>query len=148
MKKILFLDFDGVLHPDGFGLFSNLPLFEKYLLEMPEVEVVVTSTWREDHSLDQLRSYFSDVIRHRITGVTPVLEDGYDSGGRQKEIHAYLASTGLSAENASWIALDDMSPFFEPDYPNLLLTDSSHGFSEANGEALLAWYKAAKAETN
>lgn len=141
MKKILFLDFDGVLHPDGLGLFSNLPLFEKYLVEMPEVEVVITSTWREDHNLDELRNYFSVAVREKFTGVTPILEDGYDSGGRQREIHAYLDAADLNTGNASWIALDDMSPFFEADYPHLILTDSTQGFSESNGKSLLEWYK-------
>jgi hypothetical protein len=39
MRKILFLDFDGVLHPDGAGLFSKLGLFEEYLSKMPEAEL-------------------------------------------------------------------------------------------------------------
>lgn len=141
MRKILFLDFDGVLHPDGIALFSQLPVFENYLQKMPGVEIVISSTWREDHSIEKLRGYFSHFVQSRITGVTPSLDDGYDCGGRQREIHAYLDSAGLSTNNCSWVALDDMALFFETGYPHLLLTDSSKGFTEANGDALLEWYK-------
>lgn len=112
MKKLLFLDFDGVLHPDGVALFSRLALLEEYLLKMPGVDIVVSSTWRETDSLERLQGYFSEAIRDRVVGVTPSLEDGYDCGGRQREIHAFLESAGLNSENASWVALDDMAMFF------------------------------------
>jgi hypothetical protein len=141
MRKILFLDFDGVLHPDGLGLFSKLNLFEECLSKMPEVEIVISSTWRETDSLEQLRNYFSANVRDRIIGITPSLEDGYECGGRQREIHAFLDSAGLNGENASWVALDDISLFFEDDCPNLVLTDSSQGFTEGNGKSLLEWYE-------
>lgn len=141
MKKILFLDFDGVLHPDGIGLFTKRELFESYLLKMPDVEIIISSTWREDHSLDELKKYFSSQVHDKISGITPSLEDGCDSGGRQREIHAFLESEGLSSENAVWVALDDMAMFFESGYPHLILTDPTQGFSESNGESLLAWYR-------
>ena len=140
MRKIIFLDFDGVLHPDGIGKFSQLPLFERYLSEMPEAEVVVSSTWREDHTLDQLRGFFSSSHQNRISGVTPSLGDGYDLGGRQKEIQAYLTSAGQSDENCKWVALDDIPMFFEDTCKNLVLTDSSKGFTEQEGEQLIVWY--------
>jgi hypothetical protein len=143
MRKILFLDFDGVLHPDGIALFSKLALFEEYLQKMPGVEVVVSSTWRETDPLDKLRGYFSASVRNRITGVTPSLEDGYECGGRQREIQAFLDSAGLNGTNSSWVALDDMPLFFDDDYPNLVLTDSTQGFTESNGDSLLAWYESA-----
>ena len=64
-----------------------------------------------------------------------------ECGGRQREIQTFLDSANLNSENASWVALDDMPLFFEDGYPNLILTDSSRGFDESNGDALLAWYK-------
>ena len=143
MRKIIFLDFDGVLHPDGVAKFSRLPILERFLLEMPDAEVVVSSTWREDHTLDQLRDIFSPPLRSRITGVTPSLDDGYDLEGRQKEILTYLANEGLSDTNCCWIALDDNAMFFEDSCQNLVLTDSSIGFTEQEGEQLIAWYKRA-----
>ena len=41
MHKFLFLDFDGVLHPDGEPDFCRRELFEQYLLAMPEVRIVI-----------------------------------------------------------------------------------------------------------
>lgn len=145
MRKIIFLDFDGVLHPDGIAKFSQLPVLERFLSEMPKAEIVVSSTWREDHSLDQLRGFFSPHLRSRIVGVTPSLDDGYELGGRQKEILSYLASEGLSDTSCRWIALDDIAMFFEDSCRNLVLTDSSTGFTEREGEELIAWYKRAEA---
>ena len=144
MRKIIFLDFDGVLHPDGVGMFSQLPIFERFHSGMPEAEVVVSSTWREDHTLDQLRAFFSPALQHRISGVTPSLEDGYELGGRQKEIQSYLTSEDLSESNCAWVALDDIAMFFEDSCQNLVLTDSSKGFTEQEGERLFAWYSHAK----
>lgn len=140
MRKIIFLDFDGVLHPDGVGLFSRLPVLESFLSRMPEVEVVVSSTWREDHTLEELREFFSPALRERISGVTPSLEDGYELGGRQKEIQSYLETQNLDHDACSWIALDDIALFFEEACPNLVLTDSSQGFTEREGQKLLEWY--------
>ena len=140
MRKIIFLEFDGVLHPDGAGKFSELPLFEKFLSEMPEAEVVISSTWREDHTLDQLRRFFSPSLQPRISGVTLSLDDGYELGGRQKEIQSYLTTENLSDSNCAWVALDDIVLFFEDTCQNLVLTDSSKGFTEQEGVQLIAWY--------
>ncbi len=141
MRQLIFLDFDGVLHPDGVALFSRLALFEQCLAQMPEAEIVVSSTWREDHSLDQLRAFFSPAFGSRIVGVTPSLEGGYDLGGREMEIHAYLSANGLTSENCRWAALDDMAMFFGENCRNLVLTESSEGFTELQGAQLLSWYR-------
>ncbi|MBI2397487.1 MAG: hypothetical protein HYV17_06780 [Xanthomonadales bacterium] len=143
MRKIIFLDFDGVLHPDGVALFSRLDVFERHLARMPEAEVVVSSTWREDHSLDQLRAFFSPTFRPKIVGVTPSLAGGYDCGGRELEIRAYLSANNLTDANCAWVALDDMAMFFGEPCHNLILTESCEGFTERQGEQLLSWYASA-----
>lgn len=143
MKRILFLDFDGVLHPDGIARFSRLGLLAEYLQKMPELKIVISSTWREDHTLQQLKNYFPAHLREQIIGVTPSLEDGYECGGRQQEILAYLESAGLGSDNCSWVALDDMQSFFDEGWPHLILTDAAQGFSRCNGDSLLDWYERA-----
>lgn len=140
MRKIIFLDFDGVLHPDGIALFSQLPVFERFLLKMPGAEIVVSSTWREDHTLGELRRFFSPALRRRISGVTPSLEGGYDLGGRQEEIQSYLAAENLTDTNCRWVAVDDTALFFQDSCQQLMLTDSSVGFTEQDGERLVDWY--------
>jgi hypothetical protein len=143
MRKILFLDFDGVLHPDGAGLFSKLGLFEEYLSKMPEAEIVISSSWRETNSLEDLKANFSASLHGRIIGITPRLDDGYDSGGRQREIEAFLKIARLNSSNSSWVALDDTRLFFEDDCAFLVLTDPNQGFREIDGIALLEWYEKA-----
>lgn len=141
MRKIIFLDFDGVLHPKMSGTFSQVCIFEEFVEKMPNVEIVITSTWRKKHSLDELKMNFTLAVRDRIVGITPVLEDGYDFGGRQREIQSYLDAAGLHSANCYWIALDDMAMFFENNYPNLILTDARKGFTHDDGNSLLEWYK-------
>jgi len=71
----LFLDFDGVLHPepcfDRSRLFCQLPVLEAVLRDFPEVDIVISSSWRELLHLDDLKSLFSGDIAWRIVGVTP-----------------------------------------------------------------------------
>ncbi len=72
---ILFLDFDGVLHPEpcysDSDLFCHRPLFESVMREFPDIEIVISSTWRQNRSLAQLKALFSDDIAACIVGVTP-----------------------------------------------------------------------------
>lgn len=145
MKKILFLDFDGVLHADTglAGNFSRLGHLEKYLLKMPDVEIVISSSWRETYSFDKLKAFFPLHLRDRIIGTTPVLETSFDDGGRQREIEAFLKDASLNESNSSWVALDDMQFLFDADCAQLILVDASNGFNDSHGGRLLAWYEAA-----
>lgn len=143
MRKILFLDFDGVLHGSSdFSNFGKLPALCRVLDQMPDVDIVISSTWRETYPLDLLKEYFPERIRSRVIGGTPMLTEGYEQGSRQREIEDYLALQGLHTGNAAWVALDDIAAFFDGNCPFLILTDGRIGFQEENGEHLLAWYRA------
>ena len=79
---ILFLDIDGVLHPDPpqpDQRLRSLPRLVEILRDHPQVEVVISSLWREKLSLDQLRDLFPADLRERIIDVTPIAEriDGW-----------------------------------------------------------------------
>ena len=80
--RILFLDFDGVLHPtlddvDGedqpiaTSLFGWLPLLASVLQPYPNVGVVVHSTWRYNHDLAELRELLGP-LGERFLGATPL----------------------------------------------------------------------------
>lgn len=136
---ILFLDFDGVLHPDPCVdvdlLFCHLPRLESVLRDFPVVQVVISSTWRATRTLDDLRAYFSPDIAVRIIGVTPNwrdLPDLLDTIGhtyvRQVEIEGWLRASGWSWEQ--WAAIDDKAYWFRPFLPNLVRCDSRFGFDE------------------
>lgn len=140
---ILFLDFDGVLHPepcyDKEQLFCCLLRLENVLLDFPEVDIVVTSTWRETRTLAELRAYFSTEIGVRIVGLTPSWKDHqslFESVGyqRQTEIEAWLRQS--SEPWRTWVAVDDKPYLFKPFLPNLVKTASNIGF-ELNTELIL-----------
>lgn len=134
MQAILFLDFDGVLHPIGGNAsgvpFGRLPLLEAMLREAPSsaLRIVVSSTWREAYSQARLRSLFSADLRDRVIDVTPTLDD-YDPGyTRWQEISAWLAAHPAVERYA---ALDDIVSGFPAHWHrNVVFTDGSRGLQE------------------
>ncbi|CAN7421718.1 HAD domain-containing protein [Acidovorax sp. LjRoot194] len=134
---ILFLDFDGVLHPEHCHEsrhFCCLPLLEGVLRAVPNYELVITSTWRLQKSLDDLRSYFASDVANRIAGVTPLLSEVLDvpdtllSYQRQAECNAWLSDHGMS--HSSWLAIDDRSWLYRPFATSLFLVDGRTGLTE------------------
>jgi hypothetical protein len=140
MRTILFLDFDGVLHSHGGPLFGRVASLEQFLVQMPKLSVVVSSSWRETQTLTQMQANFSPAIRSRIIGMTPILPWQEQVGHRQREIEEYLRIQQLGADAVSWRALDDIAWFFEPTCANLILVDAKTGFQAQHGAALLKWY--------
>ena len=51
---ILFLDFDGVVHPAHGELFTEVDRVARWLDGWPAVDVVVSSSWREVHPQSEL----------------------------------------------------------------------------------------------
>jgi len=135
---ILFLDFDGVLHPVSreTGTFVHLVYFETVIRDFPEVDIVVSSAWREDHSLKELQSFFSVDIKQRVIDVTPVLHHLSHQYLRQAEILLWLREAGREYEG--WIAMDDSDWLFSPACRNLILVDTNIGFNSATEKNLRA----------
>jgi hypothetical protein len=112
---ILFLDFDGVLHPAHDGeptpaeeVFCNLPRFESVMRDYQQVEIVISSMWRYQFSLAELCARFSPDIASRIIGATLLyerIEGKYLSARREGELLDWLAAAGRLYE--PWVALDD-----------------------------------------
>jgi hypothetical protein len=146
MRKILFLDFDGVLHANTeLGQFSKFRLLESYLAKMTGIEIVISSSWREAYSLEKMLALFPASLRNRVIGTTPILEARYAVGGRQREIEAFLQDAALNHTNAVWVALDDMAEFFDDGCPFLLLVDPARAFGDDEGHKLLSWYQSVTA---
>lgn len=119
---VLMLDFDGVLHPAQAGTLIYLPVLEAWLRRHPDVDVVVSSNWRDTHTLDELRSLFSVDIQPRVIGTTPTIEDAY----REDEILALVHHYGI----ASWAALDDqVSQFPRTAAAHLVATEYFDGIT-------------------
>jgi hypothetical protein len=138
----LFLDFDGVLHPqvtraDRTGeenlAFSYLPRIEAVLREFPGVKIVIASDWRKQHSLVELRRLFSEDLRFRIEGVIGIDDRDHARGNRQRLVERYLAEHGKA--DCSWLAIDDDAGNYLPG-ASLVLCDD--GFREEEERALRA----------
>jgi len=133
---IIFLDFDGVLrrlssHVDKFD-HDCLFHFENAVRIYTNIKIVVTSTWRLEYSLDQIKELFSSDIADKIIGVTPEsmrLTKYY----RYNEILLYLKINNFMDEK--WIAINDDQGHFPNNCP-LIITDSEMGFTFECGEKI------------
>jgi len=154
---ILFLDFDGVTHPDPCEtdqLFTQLPLIEEVLREFKTCKIVISSSWREAHPLDEMREYFSEDLQPRVLGMTPVhpvsrlhrVVEPPPAHHRQWECEKWLQGNQvLLAQDwhaqAPWIAIDDRPNWFQPDCLNLLATVTEFGFRADDAVRLHAMLK-------
>jgi hypothetical protein len=81
----LFLDFDGVLHRTG-GVeppFSHVDHLAHTLADFPNVQVVISSSWREVYSLEEMR-WFCGFLASRILDVVPILFYSDDQDGKTR----------------------------------------------------------------
>jgi len=134
---LLFLDFDGVLHPvSGSKPFQPacMEVLSSALTEYPEIRVVITSSWREEKTLTELQNYLAPVLSLRVVGVTPVIDEPFLHHVRYHEVQAYLKNT--MQETTPWVAIDD-EPGTYPNYAPILLTDRRHGLVERDKEKLI-----------
>jgi hypothetical protein len=131
---LIFLDLDGVLHPHSerkntARQFELLPRFESVLHDFPEIQVVITSTWRLD-SMARVLSIFSEDIRPRVLGATPDLSnaagEGNPRGRRQREAMRFMTDRGLSEQ--PWLAIDDDVENWT-DTNRLILCDPTFGLN-------------------
>lgn len=137
MKVILALDFDGVLHRIRGPAFEHLPRFESILRQFPEVDIVVSSSWREAYTWDHILNYFSEDLHRRIIGATPVLSaesPQYRAHVRHSEIRKFLVDSGRDPHR--WIALDDDASLFPPMCEQLVLCDAQRGLDAATARLL------------
>lgn len=137
---LLFLDFDGVMHPYGCQVdryFCHLELLEAWLRGRPGVDIVISSSWRDGHPLDEIQSYFSTDLQQRIIGATPIWArkpwEQYDGEPppmrfeREIEILRWLHQ---SAEPwRTWAALDDQAGLFKPFCTRLVVCDGRVGLT-------------------
>ncbi|HEY4370690.1 MAG TPA: HAD domain-containing protein [Burkholderiales bacterium] len=137
---ILFLDFDGVLHPVGGAeprrRMEKLPLLETLLREpaCADVGVVISSTWRVLYNTAQLRSGFSPDVREHIVDCTPELEEHHTPFRRHEEIAAWLDA---HPQVRGWVALDDDVRGFPPQvYSHAVFTQSAAGLTPRDVDLL------------
>ena len=145
---ILFLDFDGVLHPNNQpgALFTWVPRLAVWLDAWPEVDVVISSSWRVAHSQPEMVEMLGPLIGGRVVGCTPWVSQAREDNvypaakttvlthERQVQIEAWMAASW--EPQRAWVALDDMPYLFEPDCGRLVVCAGREGISRENVQAL------------
>jgi len=138
--RLLFLDFDGVLHPNFCSpdqYFCRLPDLAKLLgSEDRRLRIVISSSWRFHHSPAQLVQVFPEHVRARVVGGTGEPVPG--SHSRYNEILAFL---GNRRDRDDWRALDDSLVEFPDRCPQLIACDGRRGIGDNELEQLRSWLR-------
>lgn len=129
--KNIFLGFNGVLHSTNSKAleFELVPLFAQYLGPYAnKFKIVISSSWRQNHSLEFLINIFPPSIKRTINGITPTHLNDLSVLGRYNEIKDYC--NAYSITDSDWIALDDNPNLFPPECHNLVLVSHIKGLTE------------------
>jgi hypothetical protein len=137
-RHFLFLDFDCTTHPLGCTpdrYFCRLKPLEAWLRVRPGVAVVISSSWRESHPLDEMHSYFSTDVQARVVGPTPVLKrdpwaqwDGEMSPPRfDREVEVLRWLHDNATVRSSWVTLEDHVSLYRPCNNHLVVCDGRIG---------------------
>lgn len=122
-KTILYLDYDGVLHPEpvyrhprggmyfsvehtGHHLFEYAEVLVEALAPYPHVAIVLSTSWVRVLSYSRARAYLPEALRSRVIGAT------FHSGMNKFEFDAMSRGAQVLADATrrsahSWVALDD-----------------------------------------
>jgi hypothetical protein len=104
------------------------------LCEQFDARIVISSTWRYNHTEDELRELLSDnnIVPGLMIGTTPSLihEEELGSVSRGDEIASWLKDNENSV--SSYVIIDDAPPsqFLENQQPNLVHVEQEKGFAQ------------------
>lgn len=138
--KILFVDFDGCLHPHlrQEPDFCRLPLLWQILRACPDVQVVFSTSWKEVYRHDEMVEFVTwgggEDLAARIIGATPNIDTGNQCSRRDLEIQSWLDANGHTGQ---WLAIDDMAELFNGGHPNLYVVDKRYGLTDADVLAII-----------
>jgi hypothetical protein len=157
MKRLLFLDFDGVLHPDAVyltlagvelraegELFMWAPLLVEALSNVSTVSIVLSTSWVRNLGFYAARRALPAALQPRVIGATWHSAMGrgwpdriaWDVQTRYQQVAAYLGRTTAISD---WIALDDDAAGWPKDQlHHLVRTNPDIGLSDELVQAQLA----------
>lgn len=145
IPKIIFLDFDGVLNNTGSYLYSknekwpanpdpvSVFLIQR-LIEKYDFKVVVSSTWKQKRTVDELESIlindFGFTCKNFVIDKTPDIYDlhldEYLLNIRGSEIEAWLKRH--PEFSTSYVIIDDSVDFYSHQRNYIVQTDPDDGF--------------------
>ncbi len=155
--KVLFLDFDGVLNSTQSmhywrrkkrirnGYFhdeSNLcPIACSNLRELcyvfPDLQIVISSTWRKLHTIDEIRTFLADncdIKRANVIDYTPVIQT--IGSVRGDEIQKWLDSNAEKLGVTKFVIVDDNSDMAHL-LPFLVQTNEDNGLMWSDVENIM-----------
>ncbi|MFM0031771.1 HAD domain-containing protein [Paraburkholderia madseniana] len=145
---ILYLDYDGVLHPEGVynwpgkgpyianppghRLFEHAALLERVLLPYPDVRIVLSTSWvRVYRGVVKPARWLPQSLRSRVIGATfhtKMDKGSFDDSSRGMQIWSDV----LRRRPDKWIAVDDDDLGWPPwCRENLVLTHEILGISKS-----------------
>jgi len=135
-RKTLFVDIDGVLHPNFSPPHQALSLAPKLADTLAEsnVQIIISSSWRFDRTLAELQALLPKGLAERVVGTTGELHEGLHQ--RWNEICETVSHHGI----IDWRVLDD-SKFEFPSNgcPELILCDGRIGLAEPQCAEVARW---------
>jgi hypothetical protein len=140
MTKLLFLDFDGVLHPNfsrASEYFNRVDILMGALgEEIQGLEVVVSSSWRFHYPIKEILSRLPNELKSLVVGFTPEVEPGRHQ--RYREIQTYLRLCRIGFD---WRALDDAPSEFPDGCPQLIVCNGRVGVDHDSAAHLREWLR-------
>lgn len=137
-KQLLFLDFDGVLHPTSVKSdqwFCCADLLGE-VLEDTQCGIVISSSWRFSHTLAELKALLPAALGKRVIAVTGPAHIGkfarYTEIQNFMRLHSHLA----------WLALDDCAWDFPKSSP-LIACNPNSGLTRVEAERVRRWLSGA-----
>lgn len=143
-ERILYLDYDGVLHhenvlwragrgifagPPGFVLFEHAPLLERLLEPFPSVRIVLSTSWVRVIRYSRAVERLPRGLQERVIGATfhsEMNEEVFTWKPRGQQV----LEDAARREPKDWLALDDTDEGWPAEVRNrVLITDESLGIA-------------------
>ncbi len=131
--RLIFLDFDGVLHEargdlEEHQFFEWVPILAELIAPHPDVHVVVHSSWRHMHTAEELSSFMRGLEKRYLGAVPP--------GPRERAIRKYLRQLPHVRD---YIVIDDIpGEFSRIRGRRLLICDPKTGLSAPDARRRLS----------
>jgi hypothetical protein len=152
---VVFLDFDGVLHPGevwyehgmpqprlrapGHALFESMAVFEASIAPYPMAKLVLSTSWVQVLGFEQAREFLSEALRSRVIGATydPDSPDAWRFN-RLRRYDAIALDVARRKPGLRWLAVDDDALGWpESEYEALALVPTSLGLQCPDAQRLL-----------